>query len=97
MVKKTIGKNTLGDNNKMKVAIRDYERSTHNLSYVWRNKTIAVIADKETGVIKSIETEVIISQKELESEMRWECMEAIKRLINKKKYKIININTYFYD
>ena len=62
-----------------------------------RNKTIAVIADKETGVIKSIETEGIISQKELESEMRWECMEAIKRLINKKKYKIININTYFYD
>lgn len=62
-----------------------------------RNKTIAVIADKETGVIKSIETEVIILQKELESEMRWECMEAIKRLINKKKYQIININTYFYD
>lgn len=62
-----------------------------------RNKTIAVIADKETGAIKSIETEVIILQKELESEMRWECMEAIKRFINKKKYKIININTYFYD
>ena len=62
-----------------------------------RNKTIAVIADKETGVIKSIETEVIILQKELESGMRWECMEAIKRLINKKRYKIININTYFYD
>ena len=62
-----------------------------------RNKTIAVIADKETGVIKSIETEVIISQRELESEIRWECMAAIKKMINKKKYKIININTYFYD
>ena len=62
-----------------------------------RNKIIAVVADKETGVIKSIETEVIILQKELESEMRWECMNAIKKLINKKKYKIININTYFYD
>lgn len=37
MVKKTIGKNTLGDNNKMKVAMQDYERSTHNLSYIWRN------------------------------------------------------------
>ena len=37
MVKKTIGKNTLGDNNKMKVAMRDYERSTHNLSYISRN------------------------------------------------------------
>lgn len=62
-----------------------------------RNKTIAVVANKETGVIKSIETEVIIPQRELESEMRWECMNAIKKLINKKKYKIININTYFYD
>ena len=62
-----------------------------------RNKTIAVVADKETGVIKSIETEVIILRRELESEMRWECMNAIKKLINKKKYKIININTYFYD
>lgn len=62
-----------------------------------RNKTIAVIADKETGVIKSIETEVIISKERLESEMRWECMQTIKKFINKKKYKIININTYFYD
>lgn len=62
-----------------------------------RNKTIATVADKETGVIKSIETEVIISQRELKSQMRWECMEAVKKLINKKKYKIININTYFYD
>lgn len=62
-----------------------------------RNKTIAVIADKKTGVIKSIETEVITSQRELESETKWECMIAMKKLINKKKYKIININTYFYD
>ena len=62
-----------------------------------RNKTIAVIADKETGVVKSIETEVIVSKEELESEIRWECMAAIKKIINKKKYKIININTYFYD
>ena len=62
-----------------------------------RNKTIAVIADKETGVIKSIEAEVIVSQRELESEIGWECMSAIKKIINKKKYKIININTYFYD
>ena len=62
-----------------------------------KNKTIAVIADKETGVVKSIETEVIISREKLESEMRWECMQAIKKLVNRKKYKIININTYFYD
>ena len=27
-----------------------------------RNKTIAVIADKSTGVVKSIETELILSE-----------------------------------
>lgn len=37
MITKNIGKNTLGDNNKMKVALRSYNRSTHDLSYVWRN------------------------------------------------------------
>lgn len=37
MITKTIGKNTLGDNNKMQVSLRTYNRSTHNLSYVWRN------------------------------------------------------------
>ena len=36
-MKKTIGKNTIGDGKKMQVAMRDYGRSTHNLSYVWRN------------------------------------------------------------
>lgn len=62
-----------------------------------RNKTIAVIADRRTGAIKSIETEIIISKKEIEAEMRWECMQTIKKSIDKKIYKIININTYFYD
>ena len=37
MITKNIGKNTLGDNNKMKVHLKTYNRSTHNLSYVWRN------------------------------------------------------------
>lgn len=37
MLTRAIGKNTLGDNNKMKVHLRTYNRSTHNLSYVWRN------------------------------------------------------------
>lgn len=37
MITKHIGKNTLGDNNKMRVNLRTYNRSTHNLSYVWRN------------------------------------------------------------
>lgn len=34
---KNIGKNTIGDNNKMSVAMHDYEMSNHNLSFVFRN------------------------------------------------------------
>ena len=36
-ITKTIGKNTIGDNNKMKVRLRDYEMSTHDLSTVFRS------------------------------------------------------------
>ena len=32
-----IGKNTLGDNDKMSVSLREYGRSTHNLSSAWRS------------------------------------------------------------
>lgn len=62
-----------------------------------RNKTIAVIADKNTGVVKSIETEIITSDEKALSLIRWECQEAIKKTINKNKYKILSINVYFYD
>ena len=54
-----------------------------------RNKTIAVIADKRTGAIKSIETEIIIPAKEIEAQMKWECMQAIK-----KKHKQKDIQNY---
>ena len=40
-VVKTLGKNTLGDNNKMKVAMRDYDMSTHDISTIFRS-TIGV-------------------------------------------------------
>ena len=36
-ITKNIGKNTIGDNNKMSVSMRKYQRSTHDLSYAWRN------------------------------------------------------------
>ena len=61
-----------------------------------RNKTIAVIADKETGVVKSLEMEIITSRT-IKEQIIWECKESMRKIINKKKYKIININTYFYD
>lgn len=36
-VVRTLGKNTLGDNNKMKVAMREYDMSTHDISTVFRS------------------------------------------------------------
>lgn len=36
-MKRNIGKNTLGDSNKMSVSLREYGRSTHNLSSAWRS------------------------------------------------------------
>lgn len=36
-ITRTLGKNTLGDNNKMKIAMRDYDMSTHDISTVFRS------------------------------------------------------------
>ena len=36
-ITRTLGKNTLGDNNKMKIAMRDYDMSTHDISMVFRS------------------------------------------------------------
>lgn len=36
-ISKSIGKNTLGGGNSMRVDLKSYNRSTHNLSYAWRS------------------------------------------------------------
>ena len=36
-ITRTLGKNTLGDNNKMKVAMREYDMSTHDISTIFRS------------------------------------------------------------
>lgn len=36
-MKVNIGKNTLGDNNKMSLGLKEYGRSSHDLSYAWRS------------------------------------------------------------
>ena len=36
-MKVNIGKNTLGDTGKMSLSLREYGRSTHDLSYAWRS------------------------------------------------------------
>lgn len=37
MITKSIGKNTVGQGDKMNVALRNYERSSHDLSFAWRS------------------------------------------------------------
>ena len=34
---RTLGKNTLGYNNKIKIAMRDYDMSTHDISTIFRS------------------------------------------------------------
>ena len=38
---KSIGKNTLGGGKRMNVDLKTYNRSTHNLSYIWRSSMAA--------------------------------------------------------
>ena len=38
---KSIGKNTLGGGKKMNVDLKTYNRSTHDLSYIWRSSMAA--------------------------------------------------------
>lgn len=61
-----------------------------------RNNTIAVIADKETGVVKSLEIEIITSRT-IKEQIIWECKESMRKMINKRRYKILTINVYLYD
>ena len=41
MIKKTLGGDRLGSGNKMQVELHGYERSTHDLGYVWRSTMAA--------------------------------------------------------
>ena len=38
---KSIGKNTLGGGKRMNVDLKTYNRSTHDLSYIWRSSMAA--------------------------------------------------------
>ena len=49
-VVRTLGKNTLGDNNKMKVAMRDYDMSTHDISTVFRPRYRDWETDRKSNV-----------------------------------------------
>lgn len=66
-IQKNIGKNTIGDNKKMKVDLKTYNRSTHNLSTVIRNTqsagtlvpTCTIVMQKDDTFEINIESSVL--------------------------------------
>lgn len=66
-IQKNIGKNTIGDNEKMKVDLKTYNRSTHNLSTVIRNTqspgtlvpTCTIVMQKDDTFEINIESSVL--------------------------------------
>lgn len=56
-IQKNIGKNTIGDNKKMEVDLRTYNRSTHNLSTIIRNtQSVGTLVPTLTLVIQKDDT-----------------------------------------
>lgn len=66
-IQKNIGKNTIGDNKKMEVDLRTYNRSTHNLSTIVRNTqsagtlvpTLTILMQKDDTIEINIESSVL--------------------------------------
>lgn len=66
-IQKNIGKNTIGDNKKMEIDLRTYNRSTHNLSTIVRNTqsagtlvpTLALVMQKDDTFEINIESSVL--------------------------------------
>lgn len=66
-IQKNIGKNTIGDNKKMEVDLRTYNRSTHNLSTIIRNTqsvgtlvpTLTLVMQKDDTFEINIESSVL--------------------------------------
>lgn len=56
-IQRNIGKNTIGDNKKMEVDLRTYNRSTHNLSTVARNtQSVGTLVPTLTAVMQKDDT-----------------------------------------
>lgn len=66
-IQKNIGKNTIGDNKKMEIDLRTYNRSTHNLSTIIRNTqsvgtlvpTLTLVMQKDDTFEINIESSVL--------------------------------------
>lgn len=61
-----------------------------------KTKTVAIIANKKTGEIKSIEIFHIYFEEISYTQRRWISIEATKKMLKSKNNKILNINYYEY-
>jgi hypothetical protein len=61
-----------------------------------KTKTVAVVANKKTGEIKSVEVYHIYFEEIPYSRRRWFSIEATKKMLKNKNNKILNINYYEY-
>lgn len=61
-----------------------------------KTKTVAIIVNKKTGEIKSIEIFHIYFEEIPYSQRRWISIESTKKILKSKNSKIININYYEY-
>ena len=61
-----------------------------------KTKTVAIIANKKTGEIKSIEIFHIYFKEIPHSQRRWISIEATEKMLKSKNNKILNINYYEY-
>lgn len=60
-------------------------------------KTVAIVANKKTGEIKSIEIFHIYFEEISYDQRRWFSIEATKKMIKSKNNKILNIYYYEYS
>lgn len=61
-----------------------------------KTKTVAIIVNKKTGEIKSIEIFHIYFEEIPYSQRRWVSIETTKKILENKNNKILNINYYEY-
>ena len=61
-----------------------------------KTKTVALIANKKTGEIRSIEIYHIYFRETPYNQRRWISIEATKKMLKGKNIKILNINYYEY-
>lgn len=61
-----------------------------------KTKTVAIIANKKTGEIKSIEVSHIYFEEMPYEQRRWVSIKATKKMLRSKNNKILNINYYEY-